>query len=169
MHNKCQSELRCLGGWMEATGQRSSKEPLSESEKKHLVWPMDKSINSALNLLRTELDKTWKKKRKSDFSESLHPSARERFLASLRREFYRHWLATDRAYGPTWPFVSVAWHFRATGRRGCKRCQRQPRVDPLFESAAKVSRVNLQLVLRQLPNCWELRLQPGSIQWRNDD
>ena len=147
----------------------SSEELLSESEKKHLVWPMDSSINSALNLLRTEIDKAGKKKRESGFSESLHPSARERFLAVLRRELYRHWLATDRAFGPAWPFVSVAWQFRVTGRRGCNRCQRRPRVDPIFESAAKTAGLNLQLVLRQLPNCWELRLEPGSISWRNDD
>jgi hypothetical protein len=145
-----------------------SEKLLSDSEKKFLVWPMDKAINSALNLLRKELDKAGKKNRGA-FSESLHPSVRERFLAALRRDLYRHWLATDRAYGPAWPFVSVAWHFRVTGRRGCDRCQRRPGVDPLIESAAKASGVNLRLLLRQLPNCWELRLQPESVSWRSDD
>jgi hypothetical protein len=129
---------------------------------------MDKAINSAVNLLRKELDEAWRKKRGS-FGESLHPSVRERFLAALRRKLYRHWLATDRAYGPTWPFVSVAWHFRVTGRRGCDRCLRRPRVDPLIESAAKAGRVNLRLLLRQLPNCWELRLHPDSVSWQVDD
>jgi hypothetical protein len=141
---------------------------VSESEKTFLVWPMDRSINSALRLLRKELDEA-ARKRGGAFGESLHPSVRERFLAALRRKLYRHWLATDRAYGPSWPFVSAAWQFRVTGRRGCDRCGRTSRVDPLIESAAKASRVNLRLLLRQLPNCWELRLHPESISWRSDD
>ena len=143
---------------------------LTDAEKQCLVWPMDRSINSALNLMRKEFSATWKKT-KGGFGncDSLHPSARERFLAAFRRELYRPWLATDRAVGPAWPFVSSAWHIRATSKRGCHRCQRKPKIDPLIESAAKASRVNLRLLLKQLPNCWELRLCPDSVSWRSDD
>jgi hypothetical protein len=132
-----------------------------------LIWPMDRSIESAVRLLRKEIGEAIRNN-KGRHGGVFHMGMCNRFLLAFRKKLREHWQVTDRRFRG-WPFVASAWSIKVTGRRGCAVCGRQPTVDPLLVSSAKASRVGLRDLLRHLPNCWELRLTPDRVFFRSDD
>jgi hypothetical protein len=135
--------------------------------KNVLTWPMDKSIESAVRILRKEIANAIRNNR-GHSGGLFHMGMCNRFLQTFRDNLMKHWIETDRRFRG-WPFMANAWTVKVTGRRGCNFCGRQPFVDPLVASSAEASRVNLRNLLRHLPNCWELRLSPDGAVFRSDD